>query len=53
MEIAEYKEVPLENIKVGPYNLRGKTPQKSPSLKLRMGCSTSPASLQTVMAPTP
>jgi ParB family chromosome partitioning protein len=34
MESAEYREVPLEHIIVGPYNLRGENARKSPSLKL-------------------
>jgi ParB family transcriptional regulator, chromosome partitioning protein len=33
MESVEYKEVPLENIIVGPYNLRGENADKSPSLQ--------------------
>jgi ParB family chromosome partitioning protein len=34
MESVEYKEVPLEHIIVGPYNLRGENAHKSPSIKL-------------------
>jgi ParB/RepB/Spo0J family partition protein len=33
VETAEYREVPLADIIVGPYNLRGENAQKSPSLK--------------------
>jgi ParB/RepB/Spo0J family partition protein len=34
MESVEYKEVPLEKLIVGPYNLRGEKAQESPSLQL-------------------
>jgi ParB/RepB/Spo0J family partition protein len=34
MESAEYKEVPLEKLIIGPYNLRGEKAEESPKLRL-------------------